>query len=559
MPSGCGIGGDAFWLTWDAATGRQAALNGSGRAGSHADAGWLRADRADRAPAPRAADDHRPGRGPVVGRRACAGSGGCRATRSWPRPSSWHGTGSRRGTGSSMRSSVTAPIVAERPRTGRRVLRGLPAARPAVASGRDACACPPWRRPSRRWRATGSTPSTTATSATARRAALADVGALITRGDLRAHTSTPDRADRHRLPRRPGHDPPAEQLRHRRARAAVDPRAVRGARPRRVRARPASTDPGWIHLGIEAAKLAMADRDAYLTDPAFATVPVEHLLDPGYAAELAARIDPRRARHPGSLDQPGRRRHDLPRHRRRRGQRGQPHRVELPRVRVGRRRPGHRHPLPEPRQLLQPRRGRTRTVLAPGKRTLHTLLPGMLFRDGQPGPWVVAGLDGRRRPAADPRPARLGRWSMAGSTSGRRSRAPRWYVEPADHFAPPLDVLLEPRHAPGVAEALECDGSHLVRDRGVRLAALATSTPSSWSTAARGRPTARWPRRRTRAARVSRRSGRTTSGDAVALPSARPRPESAAAGYTRARRWQAALTRSRHRPDVRSAPLREGT
>ena len=31
-------------------------------------------------------------------------------------------------------------------------------------------------------------------------------------------------------------------------------------------------------------------------------------------------------------------------------------------------------------------------VLAPGKRTLHTLLPGMLFRDGRP--WIVTGSMG---------------------------------------------------------------------------------------------------------------------------------------------------------------------
>ena len=31
MPSSCGVGGDAFWLGWDAASGRQWALNGSGR------------------------------------------------------------------------------------------------------------------------------------------------------------------------------------------------------------------------------------------------------------------------------------------------------------------------------------------------------------------------------------------------------------------------------------------------------------------------------------------------------------------------------------------------
>ena len=32
-------------------------------------------------------------------------------------------------------------------------------------------------------------------------------------------------------------------------------------------------------------------------------------------------------------------------------------------------------------------------VLAPGKRTLHTLLPGMLFR-GDGGPWIVTGSMG---------------------------------------------------------------------------------------------------------------------------------------------------------------------
>src|SRR4029079_6486216 len=31
-PNACGIGGDAFWLIWDAAAHEQLALNGSGRA-----------------------------------------------------------------------------------------------------------------------------------------------------------------------------------------------------------------------------------------------------------------------------------------------------------------------------------------------------------------------------------------------------------------------------------------------------------------------------------------------------------------------------------------------
>ncbi|MEA2548429.1 MAG: gamma-glutamyltranspeptidase / glutathione hydrolase, partial [Chloroflexota bacterium] len=43
QPSGCGLGGDAFWLIWDEAAGRQTALNGSGRAPARADAAGLRA------------------------------------------------------------------------------------------------------------------------------------------------------------------------------------------------------------------------------------------------------------------------------------------------------------------------------------------------------------------------------------------------------------------------------------------------------------------------------------------------------------------------------------
>ena len=42
MPNGCGIGGDAFWLIWDAAARRQVALNGSGRAPAGVDAAALR-------------------------------------------------------------------------------------------------------------------------------------------------------------------------------------------------------------------------------------------------------------------------------------------------------------------------------------------------------------------------------------------------------------------------------------------------------------------------------------------------------------------------------------
>ncbi len=85
----------------------------------------------------------------------------------------------------------------------------------------------------------------------------------------------------------------------------------------------------------------------------------------------------------------------------------------------------------------------------------------MLFRDGQPGPWVVAGsMGGDAQPQIH---AQLVSALVDGGVDVATAvAAPRWYVEPADHFAPPLDVLLEPRHAPGVAEALESMGHTLV-------------------------------------------------------------------------------------------------
>src|SRR5690349_6908890 len=47
MPNACGLGGDAFWLIWDASggeggKGRQVALNGSGRSPGGTDAAQLR-------------------------------------------------------------------------------------------------------------------------------------------------------------------------------------------------------------------------------------------------------------------------------------------------------------------------------------------------------------------------------------------------------------------------------------------------------------------------------------------------------------------------------------
>ena len=50
-----------------------------------------------------------------------------------------------------------------------------------------------------------------------------------------------------------------------------------------------------VHLAVEAKKLAFADRLAYVGDPKFVTNPLDRLLDPGYAKTRRAAINPRRA------------------------------------------------------------------------------------------------------------------------------------------------------------------------------------------------------------------------------------------------------------------------
>ncbi|MYA10858.1 MAG: gamma-glutamyltransferase [Gemmatimonadetes bacterium] len=63
---------------------------------------------------------------------------------------------------------------------------------------------------------------------------------------------------------------------------------------------PGST--AYLHTLIEMKKLAFADRDQWAADPEFTDIPLDHLLDPAYLASRAAMVDPNAAaesREPG--------------------------------------------------------------------------------------------------------------------------------------------------------------------------------------------------------------------------------------------------------------------
>jgi gamma-glutamyltranspeptidase/glutathione hydrolase len=74
---------------------------------------------------------------------------------------------------------------------------------------------------------------------------------------------------------------------------ALESRNLPAMRPTRRADGGWTMDPEAVHLYTEAARLAYADRDAYVADPAFTDVPVAGLLDPAYIAGRARTIGPR--------------------------------------------------------------------------------------------------------------------------------------------------------------------------------------------------------------------------------------------------------------------------
>jgi gamma-glutamyltranspeptidase/glutathione hydrolase len=454
MPHACGIGGDAFWLIWDARSHRQTALNGSGRAPAAADAtAWRSAGRSAM---------------PLIGPRSITVAG---AVRSWAAAHERHGR--------LTRDEILAPAI-------ELAAAGFPAWDEYIATVEASAAAyalsddlpdrgAAWasvHRPSGRpWRP-GEIVRQPALARSMERLAsasfddlydgdlaerqergLAAAGSPITQADLRAQGATweaPIGID-YRGIRVTSHPPNSSGV------VALEILGLLGRfdPPLPGAFGPAGVgDARWIHLGLEASKLAMADRDALLGDPAMAEDSTAWLLSDEHLRALAASIDEQRAAPaPAALVPRG-------------GGTiylavvdGEGNAVSLIQSNYKSFGSGVLDPATG---IVYHNRGSFFSLraghpneLAPGKRPLHTLLPGMIFRDGRP--WVVAGsMGGDAQPQVHAQV--VSALVDGGVDVATAVGAPRWFVEPADHFRPPVDVRLESRFAAGIADGL--------RDRG---------------------------------------------------------------------------------------------
>ena len=139
----------------------------------------------------------------------------------------------------------------------------------------------------------------------------------------------------------------------------------------------------YLHLLLEAKKLAFADRDRYVSDPAFVDVPVERLLSKAYAEEQRKRINPQKAAVSvaGGLEKEGDTMYLC-------AADGEGNVVSLIQSLyngfgsgvVG----GNTGVMLHNRGSYFSLDPRHVNYLQPGKRTMHTLTPAMVMRDGTP-------------------------------------------------------------------------------------------------------------------------------------------------------------------------------
>jgi gamma-glutamyltranspeptidase len=454
----CGLGGDAFWLIWDVGAGQALALNGSGRSARAATIARARA----------AGLSEMPVRGPWTVTVPGA-------------VDSWHEAHAR--FGRLAWSDLLAPAV--------ELADGFPASaawvaiveRAATVYGERSDWARTFRPAGRAWRigqrvplpALAATLRTLAAQGSAaaysgqlaRRAAeyLGAAGSPLSAADFATHrcdwgvpiaTTYRGVTSLSHPPNSCGpialetlnildrFEPPAT--------AAFDGRGVNDAR--------------WVHLGLEASRLALADRDALLTD-ADAMVPgaLEALLSAEHAADLAGHLDPDHILDPVATSLPrsggtialatADRWGGL---------------VSLIESNYS----GFGSGLVDPETgIAYQNRGSFFRLdpahansLSPAKRTVHTLTPGMLLRDGLP--WIAhASMGGEIQPQVF---AQFVSAVVDGNLDvGTAVAAPRWVTRIRQHLGTPSLSVLESRYHAAVAQGL--------RDRGHEVEVVAAWSP----------------------------------------------------------------------------------
>ncbi|CAN5652360.1 gamma-glutamyltransferase [soil metagenome] len=439
----CGLGGDAFWLIWDSAAAKAMALNGSGRAGSGAKI------EAARAMGYREIPERGPWSVTVPG-----------AVHSW---GAAHGRYGRLGWADLMAPAID--LAAEGFAAGEMWVAQVE--RGATSLGEHPDWARVYRPAGRAWRP-GATVRLPALAQTLRLLAaegpeaayagslgrrttmfLRAAGAPFGHGDLAAHRS--DWGEPIAVPYRGlmamSHPPNScgvvalQTLRMLELLGAPD-----GAFDGR-----GWSDPGWVHLGLEASRLALAERDRHLTDgAAMDAALVEAMLSPERAAVLAGRIDARRALPPeeavlatgsdtayiATADDEG----GL---------------VSL--LASNFRSFGSGLVDPATGIVFHDRGAFFRldpdhpNALAPGKRTTHTLSPGMLMRDGHP--WIAHGSMG-----GEIQPQVFAQFVSAvvdgGADIATAIAAPRWAARMPEPQAPATRTELESRMHPSIEARL---------------------------------------------------------------------------------------------------------
>lgn len=141
--------------------------------------------------------------------------------------------------------------------------------------------------------------------------------------------------------------------------------------------------PDYLHLLLEAKKLAFADRDQYISDPAFVDIPVERLLSKSYAAELRSHIKFERAL-PYFMGEPEKE-GDTMYLCTADAQGNVVSLIQSLYMGIGSGLVGGETGIALHNRgsyfSLDPRHV---NYLQPGKRTMHTLMPGMVLKDGRP-------------------------------------------------------------------------------------------------------------------------------------------------------------------------------